>query len=122
MRRVPALALVSMLASCAGVQPAPQSLAQVVYAVEGDYAAALAVAVQYRSLPQCSASTTVLCSAPEVLAQLQKDDAAAWTAIEAAQNTVRTPGVTSDTESAALTAAQQATSAFQSIAATLKVN
>ena len=35
--------------------------------------------------------------------------------------TVRTPGVTSDAETAALTAAQQATSAFQNIATTLKV-
>ena len=121
MRCAAAVALVSALASCAGLQTAPQSPTQAVYAVEGDYAAALAVAVQYRSLPQCSASTAVLCSTPEVIAQVQKSDATAWTAIEAAQNTVRAPGVTSDAETAALTAAQQATSAFQTIAATLKV-
>jgi hypothetical protein len=108
------------MAACAA-QPAPQSPAQAVYAVEGDYAAALAVAVQYRALPSCSATTTALCSTPEVLAQLEKGDAAAWSAIEAAQNTVRAPGTSGNDETAALAAAQQATTAFQQIAATLKV-
>jgi hypothetical protein len=122
MRRAAVLALAAALASCSAVQPVPQSPAQAVYAVEGDYAAALAVAVQYRALPQCSASTTALCSRPEVIAQIQKGDAAAWAAIEAAQNTVRTPGVASDAETTALMAAQHATQAFQQIAATLKAN
>jgi hypothetical protein len=112
--------LTAALAACAA-QPAPQSPAQAVYAVEGDYAAALAVAVQYRALPQCSTSTSALCATPEVLAQLEKGDAAAWSAIEAAQNTVRTPGASSNDEAAALAAAQQAATAFQQIAATLKV-
>jgi hypothetical protein len=120
-RRVAVFTLAATLASCAGLQPAPQSPAQAVYAVEGDYAAALAVAVRYRSLPPCSASMIALCSTPEILAQLEKGDVAAWTAIEAAQTTVRTPGATSDTETAALAAAQQATTAFQTIASTLKV-
>jgi hypothetical protein len=121
MRRTAAFSLVATLASCAGGQPAPQSPAQAVYAVEGDYAAALAVAVQYRALPSCAAAATPLCSTPEVLAQLEKGDTAAWSAIEAAQNTVRTPGASSNDETAALAAAQQATTAFQQIAATLKV-
>jgi hypothetical protein len=112
--------LAAALAACAG-QPVPQSPAQAVYAVEGDYAAALAVAVQYRALPPCAAAATPLCSTPEVLAQLEKGDAAAWIAIEAAQNTVRTPGASSNDETAALAAAQQAATAFQQIAATLKV-
>jgi hypothetical protein len=120
-RRATPLALAAALAACAGGQPTPQSPAQAVYAVEGDYAAALAVAVQYRALPQCSGSTTALCSTPEVLAQLEKGDAAAWASIEAAQNTVRTPGASAHAETAALTAAQQATTTFQQIAATLKV-
>jgi hypothetical protein len=120
-RRSAPLALAAALAACAGLQPAPQSPAQAVYAVEGDYAAALAVAVQYRALPQCAPSTSALCSTPEVLAQLEKGDAVAWSAIEAAQNTVRTPGASTDAETAALAAAQQATAAFQQIAATLKV-
>ena len=120
MRRVALIALASALAACAA-RPAPQSPAQAVYAVEGDYAAALAVAVQYRALPQCSASTTAMCSTPEMLAQVEKGDAAAWAAIEAAQNSVRTPGASSNDETAALAAAQQAAAAFQQIAATLKV-
>jgi hypothetical protein len=121
MRRAACLVLAAALVGCSALQPAPQSPAQAVYAVEGDYAAALAVAVQYRALPPCSAATTALCASPDIVAQVQKGDAAAWAAIEAAQNAVRTPGVASDAETAALTAAQQATSAFQQIAATLKV-
>jgi hypothetical protein len=114
------LALAASLAACS-LQPAPQSPAQAVYAVEGDYTAALSVAVQYRALPPCSSLASGLCSTPEVLAQLQKGDAAAWSAIAAAQNTVRTPGASSDAKMAALAAAQQETTAFQQIAATLKV-
>jgi hypothetical protein len=120
-RRATVLALALAPAACAGLQPAPQSPAQAVYAVEGDYAAALAVAVLYRALPPCAAATTALCSTPELLAQLEKGDAAAWSAIEAAQSTVRAPGASSNDETAALAAAQQATTAFQQIAATLKV-
>ncbi len=121
MRRVAAFTLAAALVSCTGGQPAPQSPAQAVYAIEGDYAAALAVAVQYRALPPCSVSTSALCSTSEILAQIEKGDAAAWAAIETAQATVRTPGVTNDAETAALVAAQQAATAFQTIAATLKV-
>lgn len=106
------------LAGCGSSAPDPQ---QTVYALEGSYAAALAVEVAYHNLPKCITGGPKICSDQAVMDNINKADAVAWTAIKAAENTVRTPGVSSSAATAAVVAAQQASAAFTSITATLKV-
>lgn len=106
-----------LLAACAG---APTTPAQTIYDVESGYAAALAVAVAYKSLPPCAPAAPVICSQPNVVAQLQKADDVAYQALTAAQNTVRTPGAGANAQTA-IVAAQQALQALTAITATLQV-
>jgi len=106
------------IAACAVT---PQTPAQDVYAIQGDYAAALSVAVAYKQLPACGQPTSpVLCSDKAVVAKLQAADDAAYAALTAAQNIVRTPGAGLNAQTA-ITAANQAVQALITITSTLGV-
>lgn len=108
-----------LLWGCAGGNPL-QSPAQAVFAAESSYAGALTLAVAYKRLPVClpAHEAGYLCSKQEVVVRLQKADDAAFALLEGAQNTVRAGG---GNLGMAVTAAQQAVSAFVSITSTLKV-
>lgn len=103
-----------------GCATAPQTPAQSVYAVQGAYASALSVAVSYKQLPACQAGGPVLCSDAAVVKKLQTADDVAYAALTAAQNIVRTPGAGVNVQTA-ITAANQAVTAFASITASLGV-
>lgn len=110
-------------AFAAGCATAPQNPAQAVYAAHGTYTVALTAAVKYKQLPPCGAPTSpALCSKREVVAQLQKADDVAFTALQAAQRIIRSADSGPGTIQTAIFNANQAVQAFASIAKTLGVN
>ena len=115
-----ALAILGLVGTTVACQNAPDPQ-QTVYALEGSYAAALAIEVAYHNLPRCVAGGPKICSDQAVMDNINKADAVAWTAIKAAEDTVRTPGVSSSAANAAIVSAQNASAAFTKIVATLKV-
>lgn len=117
MKRLFAGLIFALLAACSTT---PQSPAQAVYAVQGNYAAALTIAVAYKSLPDCAATTAVLCKKADIVGKLQKADDAAYPALQAAQNIVRQPNAGANAQTA-IFAAEQAVSALTSITSTLQV-
>lgn len=118
-RLIGALLLAFALAGL-GCATTPQTPAQSVYQVQGNYAAALNVAVAYKQLPACQPGGTKLCSDKAIVAKLQQADDVAFAALTAAQNTVRTAGAGANAQTA-IVAAQQAVQALASITATLQV-
>lgn len=112
-----AAGLLLLLAACSTT---PQSPAQAVYAVHGNYAAALTIAVAYKQLPDCATTTAVLCSKKEIVTRLQQADDRAFPLLQAAQNTVRISGSGANVQTA-IFAAEQAVSALSAITATLTV-
>lgn len=106
------------LAGFGGCASAPQTPQQGVYAAKSSYAVALTIAVAYKNLPPCGAGAPVLCSDPKIVATLQKVDTASSALLDAAENTVRTPGAGANAQTA-VTAAIQAVSAFTTITSTL---
>lgn len=127
-RRFPALlALAAGLAlgGCAsspgGASPLGQTPAQVVFAAKSAYAVALNTAVAYRRLPQCATPVVMPCHDAAILVQIQKADNVAAGALDAAENAVRTPAVGDDARSKAITAANTALAALQSIVSTVGV-
>lgn len=117
MKRLFAGLMFALLAACSTT---PQSPAQAVYAIHGDYAAALTIAVTYKKLPDCATTQAVICSKPEIVARLQAADDKAFPLLQAAQNTVRLSGAGANIDTA-IFAAQQAVSALTAITSTLKV-
>ena len=115
---IAAVLLSSTLLGCASVKP--QTPAQSVYSLQGSYTAALTAAIAYKKLPPCSAVVVAVCSKPDVVAKLQKADDVAFSALTAAQNTVRNPnaGLNADT---AIKAANEALVALMAITNTLGV-
>jgi len=110
------------LAGCATLSSpasAPRTPAQTVYAVEGTYAAALTVAVQYRQLPDCSTGAPI-CSDAATIAKVRAADAAAWSSILTAQDAVR-GGLTTAQISQTATQAASAVNAFYALTQALKV-
>lgn len=114
MKRLFAIAILTFVASCAGL---PQSPQQAVFAAKQDYAIALSAAVAYRRLPICP-STTKLCSDPKVVKQLQAADNSASALLDGAENVVRTPGAGINLETA-VKAASQAVAAFTTLTGAL---
>lgn len=117
MKRLFAGLMFALLAACS---TAPQSPAQSVYAVQGNYAAALTIAVAYKQLPDCATTAATLCSKPDIVARLQKADDVAYPALQAAQNIVRQPNAGANATTA-IFAAQQAVAALTAITSTLTV-
>lgn len=99
----------------------PTSPAQTVYATQTAYAAALSLAVQYKSLPACGGiNAPVLCSDVKVVKQIQDADNTAYVALQAAQAAVRNPVVGTGVERA-IAYANQAVGAFTAIVSSLKL-
>ena len=109
------LLIAVLLAGCAS----PQSPQQAVFEAKQSYAVALTAAVAYKRLPDC-ATRPQPCSDKAVVAQLQKADTVASTALDAAENAVRTPGFGKEVLSSAVAAANSALTAFVSITSTLR--
>lgn len=119
MKKLLCVLLLCLLPGCETTKP--QSPAQAVYAATSSYEIALSVAVSYKKLPACAAGGPLLCSKPEIVAQLQKADAAAFAALSSAQNIVRSPAFGQDAAQSAVVAAQEAVKALTTITTTLKV-
>ena len=114
--------IILAVAMATGCASAPQNPAQAVYVAHGTYTVALTAAVNYKRLPACGKPTSPpLCSKPEVVAQLQKADDVAFTALQAAQRIIRAPDASATTIQTALFNANQAIAAFEAIAKTLGV-
>jgi hypothetical protein len=112
-----ALVLVVLLSGCASL--IAETPAQRVYAIQADYNGPLAAAVKYESQPRCTEGQSQLegCSDPEVVSAIRKADNDVNAAIQAAQKTVRTPGVSDSNIKLAITTLRQAIAAFEVILA-----
>ena len=74
------------------------------------------MAVTYNNLPRCGAPTSPpVCSDPGAIIAIRKANTAAQAALDAAETTVRTPGVTASVATAATVSATNAVAALQSI-------
>lgn len=102
------------LAACA----TPQSPQQAVFETKSGYAVALTAAVSYKRLPLCE-KTKPPCSDPKVVAQLQRADNVAASALDAAEQAARTPGFGDSVVASSATAAQAALQAFVAITTNL---
>lgn len=111
------VACCAMLAACATI--APKTPAQTVFAIEGDYAAAVTVAVQYKALPACG-GVSALCADPATVTRIKAADDTVWASIQAAEAAVRVGADASTVLQLAVTA-QKALTSLQSIVSTLKV-
>lgn len=109
-----AVALLALASACA----TPQSPQEVVFQARGAQNVALRAAVEYKRLTPCAVPAKQPCSDKAVVAQLQKADKVADTALAAAESAVRTPGFGANVIDSAVTAAKAALAAFQSIVAT----
>lgn len=107
------------LAACASLQA--QTPAQRVYAAQSDYNALLVVAVAYESQPRCLAEVKLNCSDVKAVTEIRKADNAAHAALRAAQDTVRTPGVSDNRVNLALVGAVNAITALRTVLTTYKV-
>ena len=114
----PFILFLFLLAGCAtrvGDTPA-----QVVYGLQADYNAALAIALAYESQPRCEDGqdlTEAVCSDPEVVEIIRAADDKAWAGIAAAQDVVLTPGATDDAVSLAIASARAAVDVFEAVIA-----
>lgn len=95
--------------------------AQRIFAAQADYNGVLAAAVAYESQPRCSEAVVVACSNTEVVNVIRTADTAAYNALRAAQNVIRTPGVTDSATELALASAVQAVAAFRGIMSELEL-
>lgn len=93
--------------------------AQKVYAIQADYNGPLAAAVAYESQPRCVGLQTSIegCSEVKVVEALRKADDDVNAALRAAQNVVRTPGVSDSKVNLALVSFKQVIAAFEVILA-----
>lgn len=94
MRRFLLIALLALAACNSSGGIGSQSPQSIVYAARGSYdATVLAPAANYAKLPRCAAGSPATLAAPcsdtAVVAQLQKADAAAKIALDAAESQVR---------------------------------
>lgn len=99
----------------------PKTADQIVYDATAAYGAALTLEVTYAKLPRCTPTAPPLCSDPATVLKVAKIDDATWTAIQAAQQTVRTAGFGDSVLQSAATAASNAANAFKQITQQLKV-
>lgn len=110
------LASFALVTGCAGLPGGgfnAESPAQAIFAVKSGYVTALKAAVTYKELAPCSVSTKVVCSDAKVVAQIQKADILAFTAINTAQAAVDTIGGSSATT--AVGAAKAALTALMTV-------
>lgn len=118
MKLILAVLLTALLAACATTGGAALTPQQSIYQLKSDYNTALQIAVTYKNLPPCGPAAPPVCSKPDVVAKLQQADNVAFPAIQAAENTLRTPGAGANQQTA-LNAANQALAALTAITSTL---
>ena len=119
--RVVAMAGLGLLGACSAM-PVPQSSAQVVFALEATYDAALDVAVAYAMLPQCRSGSVEVCSDPAVVRQVNEAAHRAWVAIGTASRIARTIHPDASALSNAEAAAEQALTELRALTTNLKVS
>lgn len=114
-------AVLSLGCASTSVPPGPgtKTPAATVFQVKSNYAAALTAAVAYKRLPTCSETVKMPCKDVAIVAQLQKADNVAFAAIDAAETAVRSPAMSQDAMSKAVTVAQSALSALVAITGSL---
>ena len=94
------LGLLAVVSACAMSPKVGQvSPATALYAVEGNYAAALQLAVAYRQLPRCPVSAPV-CHDPAVVVRLRAANQRARTALRGAETIVAARGSAAQIEAA----------------------
>ncbi len=93
---------------------------QAVFQMRTDQNVGLRAAVEYKRLKPCATPAVQPCSDKAIVGQLQKADEVSDKALGAAESAVRTPGFGQSIVDSAVTAAQAALAAFQSIVATLR--
>lgn len=89
---------------------------QKAFQAESDYKAALAVAVTYKSLPDCP--TSIICKKPEIVKQLQDADDVAFPSLQSAQACIR---ANCPSSALAIDAANSAVAALTTITSKLQV-
>ena len=113
--------LVAMMA-IVGCTVTPQSSAQAIYQLQGNYNAAVSLENKYASLPTCgSINAPILCKNLKTAKLVRQIDDAAWEAISVAQATVRTSGFGEEKAATALATAKATVAAFSNIVLTLGV-
>lgn len=113
--------LLLLAPGCNTAENVAKTPAQRVFAVQADYNAALNLALAYESLPRCSAAITSGCSQPAVVTELRRADNVAYSAIKAAQDTVRTPGASNSTIELVMTGAANAVGVFRTVLRTYNI-
>ncbi len=110
-RMLASLCIAAVLAACTASPTAlPKTAPQTVYQLEGNYRAALKVAIAYKELIPCAAAVTVICSKPEIVKKLQAADDVAYPLLNSAELAVRegSTGTKLETAVKAATAAVEA--------------
>jgi hypothetical protein len=115
MKKLLLAGLLLVLAACA----TGQTPAQKVYAIQGNYNAALSIAVAYQKLPDCVEGGPTLCKKDSVVEELQRADKVAYPVLQGAQEVVRDPGATATDQ--VVRAAEAAVRALTSITSTLQI-
>lgn len=93
---------------------------QAMVAARTGYGTALAAATAYGKLPTCSATQHAPCHDAALLRQLQKADAVAYAALDAADTILMQPALGTGARNSAVAAAQAALAAFVSLTGALK--
>lgn len=102
-----------LLAGCAATEgETPQ---QIVFGLKSDYKAVLELAVTYESLPRCPQPDTAVCSEPEVVDLLRKADNHANTALNGAEEVVRSEAASKSTVDLAVESATKALDVFRNV-------
>lgn len=110
-----AIVCVTGLGGCAGPIAAGESQQRLVYRAEGDFSAALPLAVAYDHLPDCVTGQVTACSSPLVRPKLNAAAKAARVSLSTAEALVRSKSAAAQV-AAAVAKAQQDVLAFVALA------
>ncbi len=110
-----------LLMACTDSPAVPNTPAQIVFQLQSDYNAAVAVETAYDKLPDCAKTAIVLCADSSVKKSVRKYDDKAWAAIQNAQIAVRLGGAIGSSIDDAIANAKLVVSSFIGVTQTLKV-
>lgn len=111
------LAIIGLSLSGCATPPMPKSASQAVYALEGQYAAALAVGAAYTDLPRCPSARDGLCSDQQTVNSLRNAVKVTGPLLQTAEVSVR---LGKPDASNALLIASSMVSSLSAITSTLK--
>lgn len=109
-----------LLAACAAVST-PKTPEQMVFSAKATYNAALQTALVYESLSRCGDAVPSPCSDADVVAVIRKADTAAFTALDLAEDTVRSEAISALLKDQSVSNALDAADAFVQILTELEV-